>query len=153
MKYIILDNNTPLKYIIIFPTSIHRVARHGTFSRQTPARLVPKVCATLIQCWPTIFDVGKPLIRHVLNVVHLLCSYHYQGTHKALSQCWLTLGKRHGRWANIKTASSQGLQFAGDCHVFSWIVVNDVADIIQALAHAITWLMSRPHVFAYSHID
>ena len=79
----ILDNNTSLKYIIILSTSIHRVARRGTVSRQTPVWQIPKVRAILIQCWPTSFDVGTPLIQHVLNVGHLPCSYDHQrpGTH------------------------------------------------------------------------
>ena len=62
------DNDTSLKYIIILSTSsIHEVARHGTVSRQAPARLIPKVGAIFIQCWPTMFNVGTPLIQHVLN--------------------------------------------------------------------------------------
>ena len=90
IMYMILDNNTALKYIIL-STSIHRVSRHGTVSRQTPVWQIPKVGAILIQCWPTIFDVGTPLIQHVLNVVHLSCLYHHRA-HQALTRCWLNIG-------------------------------------------------------------
>ena len=82
----ILDNNTSLKYIILLSTSTHGVARRGTVSRQTPARLISSVRAILIYCWPTV--------QHMLNVVHLPCSYQHQRpvTHEALTQSWLDIG-------------------------------------------------------------
>ena len=43
------DNKTLLKYIIMLSTSFHVFTRQSTISRQTPARLIPKVGAALIQ--------------------------------------------------------------------------------------------------------
>ena len=74
--YMILDNDASLKYFIIFSTSIYGVARHSKVSRQTPARLVSQNRTILIQCWPTIFEVGKPLIQPKTCLMPRICRAH-----------------------------------------------------------------------------
>ena len=79
----ILDNDTSSNILFYCPLASTgspdmALFRDRHLPRQTPARLIRNVCAILIQCWPTIFDVGTPLFQHVIRptVVHTAIRVH-----------------------------------------------------------------------------
>ena len=93
--------------------------------------------------WASVADSGPTLKHHRVGVFSLLGFAAFPANTR--------------RWPNAgppSTTLDEHNSIIGStscvCWVLPWIVVNDVADIIPALARTTPCFMSRPSVFVYS---